>query len=176
MTKQELIEHFYNNHIELIDFISNLSDDQFRYSNGKWTAGQQLSHIYLCLAPISQALTSKEFIIQKFGLINRDTMDYDEVIMNYKSALEKGGKAPISFVPEMVSAMDRNKLTTELTGLLLKIKTQLSNYTDQELNNLVLPHPLLGNMTIRELIYLMTFHATHHLRQTEQNLEPHSIS
>ncbi len=176
MTKQELIERFFNNHKELVDYINSLSDDQFIYSNGKWTAGQQLSHINLCLQPISQALASKEYIIQKFGEIDRDAMDYDQVIINYKSALEKGGKAPDRFVPEMVSVIDRNKLTTELTALLLKIKTQLSDYTDQELNTLILPHPLLGNMTIRELIYLMTHHATHHLRQTEHNLEAHSIS
>lgn len=31
--------------------------------------------------------------------------------------------------------------------------------------------PLLGNLTIREMFYLMTYHATHHLRQIINNLE-----
>lgn len=171
MTKQNLIQAFYNNHKNLIDYINSLPDDKFMHShNNKWTAGQQLVHMYLCLKPICQALASKEFIIQKFGRIDRIIMEYDEVIKVYKTALDKGGKSPDRFVPETTSLESREKVSEDLTELIKKILQQLESYTEEELDSLVLPHPLLGNLTIRELFYLMTYHATHHHRQTERNL------
>jgi len=175
MTKRELIERFRENHQELIDYINALKDDKFAYSHhGRWTPGQQLSHIYLCLKPISQALASKEFIVQKFGKIDRSTFEYNNVIDNYKIALDKGGKAPDRFVPEQIDFNNKTRLSADLFELLQTIQQQLNDYTDEELDNLVLPHPLLGNLTIREMFYLMTYHAKHHYIQTEQNLEGYS--
>jgi len=171
MTKQELIVQFQHNHEELRDFINALPDNQFSSAhNGKWSPGQQLSHVYLCLKPISQALASKEFIQKKFGQISRPTMDYDTVISLYHKTLKNGGKAPDNFVPQHINTGDKAKLVQDLTELLETIKTQLNTYSDRELDTLVLPHPLLGNLTLNEMFYLMTQHATHHLQQTEVNL------
>jgi hypothetical protein len=171
MTKQELIEKFYQNHKELSDYVDSLPDDKFTHlQNEKWTAGQQLSHVYLCLKPISQALTSKEFIENKFGRISRPTMDYNDVINIYNRTLKNGGKAPDKFVPQRVDMSDKAKLVQDLSELLTTIKNQISIYSDNDLDTLVLPHPLLGSLTINEMFYLMTQHATHHLRQTEINL------
>ena len=172
MTKQELIAAFYNNHQSLTHYIDALPLEQFMLSkNGKWTAGQQLSHIYLCLKPIAQALASKEFIAQKFGTIDRAVMEYDEVITQYKRALENGGVAPSRFLPELVTANQKRQLVADVQELLQAIRIQWDTYTEEELNSLVLPHPLLGSLTIKELFCLMTYHATHHQQQIEQSLE-----
>ncbi|KQS48595.1 hypothetical protein ASG38_05500 [Flavobacterium sp. Leaf359] len=171
MNTSELITLFHNNHIELANYVNALPDDQFLYSkNGKWTAGQQLSHVYLCLLPISKALASKEFLIQKFGKIERPLWDYDTVLANYKVALANGGKAPEKFLPEAVQPEAKKELTEELRQILDSIQQQLSGYSEEELDTIVMPHPLLGIMTVREMFYLMAYHAIHHLRQTEQNL------
>lgn len=171
MTKQELIERFGQNHRSLINYIDALTPGEFVYShNEKWTAGQQLSHIYLCLKPIAQALASKDFIVQTFGKIERPTLAYDTVIDHYLSALASGGKAPDRFVPETLDPGNKAVLIGDLSAILQTIQQQLDSYTEDELDTLVLPHPLLGKLTIRELFYLMTYHATHHHKQTEQNL------
>lgn len=163
MTKQELIETFHKNHQELIDYVNSLTDDKFVCSNnGKWSAGQQLSHAYLCLLPFPKVLASKEFILQKFGKITRPTWDYNTVIENYfKTSL----KAPGQFVPEPVSPEQKIKITADFQKILSTIQQLLNEFTDEELNSLVIPHPLLGNLTIREMFYLMTYHPIHHLRQ-----------
>ncbi len=171
MTTSELIALFRSNHLELADYINALPDDKFLFSKKeKWTAGQQLSHVYLCLVPISKALASKEFLIQKFGKIERPLWDYDTVIANYKDALAKGGKAPEKFLPEAVQPEDKIGLTADLRQTLDIIQQLLGNYTEEELDTIVMPHPLLGIMTVREMFFLMAYHAIHHLRQTEQNL------
>ena len=168
MTKQELIESFSKNHRELIDYVNSLTDDQFTYSsNGKWTAGQQLSHAYLCLLPFQRVLASKEFILEKFGKIDRPTWSYDTVLENY---LKTSRKAPDRYLPEQISPEQKAEITEGLQEILPAIQQVFNEFTDEELDSLVLPQPLLGNLTIREMFYLMTYHPIHHLRQTEFNL------
>ncbi len=169
MTKQELVDRFRVNHQELIDYVDSLTDESFLYSyDGKWTAGQQLSHIYLCLLPLSKILVSKEVILRKFGKINRETWDYDTVIGNYfKTSL----KTLDRFLPEYIHPEQKRKLIADFQDIVLTIHQLLERFTEEELDSLVLPHPLLGNLTIREMFYLTTYHPTHHMEQARQNLD-----
>jgi uncharacterized damage-inducible protein DinB len=169
MTKQELITTFYNNHQEMIDYVNSLTNEEFTYNyNEKWTAGQQFNHVYLVISVFPKILSSKEFILQKFGKINRPTWNYDLVIENY---FKTSRKSPEQFLPEQIGSEQRTTITADIQQVLLAIQELLDQYTDEELDTLVLPNPLLGSMTIRETFYLMSYHATHHLRQTVQNLE-----
>ncbi len=169
MTKQELIQAFGNNHKEMIDYVNSLKDEQFTYSySGKWTAGQQLNHVYLTLLPFPRVLPSKDFIAKKYGKIDRPTWDFDTVIENY---FKTSRQAPQQYLPEQVTPEQKEIITTSIQNVILTIQQLLDSYTEEELDSLVLPHPLLGLLTIREMFYLMTYHATHHLRQTVGNLE-----
>lgn len=171
MNRQALIEQFTQNHHQLIDYIDSLPEVDFTFSqHEKWTPGQQLDHIVLCLQPFAQVLGSKDFIKQKFGTLNRPTWDYDMVLANYNAALANGGKAPSKFVPPAVEWGGKAALVNAASQLVSTIGQQLGTYSETEMDTLLLPHPLLGNMTIREIFYLMTYHATHHQQQTERNL------
>jgi hypothetical protein len=172
MKRQELIYMFYENHKAFIGYINSLTDSEFMLSqNEKWTPGQQLEHILLCLKPLAQITGSKSVIESKFGKTDRPAFSYETVISNYKNALEKGGKAPEKFVPEKIDIGKRSKLVDDLFEILNAICQNLDSYTESEFDVLVLPHPLLGNLPIREMFYLMTYHATHHLNQTKLNLK-----
>ncbi len=168
MTKQELIESFFKNHQELIDFVNSLTNENFTFSySGKWTAGQQLNHVYLTIIPFTKVLLSKEYIIQKFGIIDRPTWDYNTVIENYsKTSL----KAPPQYLPDETLSEQKEKIIADMQTTVLRIQSLLNQYTEEELDSLVLPHPLLGHLTIREMFYLMSYHPLHHLKQTKQNL------
>ncbi len=171
MTTQDLLEIFGQNHEELTNYIATLDDEKFMQSNnGKWTPGQQLLHVYLCLKPINQALGSKDFIRNTFGASDHPAMSYDEVMTVYRQGLDNGGKAPEQYVPKEVLAAGREELSQKLLNIVHAIQLQLKDYTDEELDTLVLPHPFLGLLSIRELFYLMTYHPIHHLNQTKQHL------
>jgi hypothetical protein len=172
MTKLELLRNFTEDHIKFSTFISSLPDEKFVLSNhGKWSPGQQLSHVNLCLKPIVKALFAKGYLLQKFGKLNRAVLDYDTVIKNYTTALNNGGKAPDQFVPEEVVLADRKELVAEMQVLLKSISECTEHYTDEELSSIIMPHPLLGNLSIAEMFYLMSYHASHHLDQTRMNLD-----
>lgn len=175
MTKSALIEQFCKKHEEFSAYINSLSDVDFMFIHkDKWSAGQQLEHVYLCVAPFTYALASKEFVEQKFGKVNRPIWSYEEVVIRYTNALQNGGKAPERFVPSMVELNKKEELTNALKETLKVITQHWENFSETELDTLMLPHPLLGNMTIREMFYLMSDHAIHHLDQTKKNLNTKS--
>lgn len=171
MTTHQMIRALVDNHSNAATFISNLADDQFATSrNGKWSPGQQLAHLILCLQPISQALASAAYMEEKFGTLQRKGMNYDEVLQVYKTGLENGGKAPDRFLPQVIDSSQRTSLLKDLNDVLAVIQNRLEHYTEQQLNTLVLPHPFLGLLSIRELLYLMSYHPLHHLDQVQHNL------
>jgi hypothetical protein len=51
------------------------------------------------------------------------------------------------------------------------IVRSLAQYQEEALDRLVMPHPFLGLLTIREMMYLMIFHAPHHLAQVRYQLD-----
>lgn len=169
MTKTELVKSFSDNHNEVITFIHSLTDGQFLFSKiGKWSAGQQLRHVYLTLTPFTKVLPSKEYILEKFGKLNRPIWNYETVLEKY---LTTNLKAPEQFLPEKIEAKEKTKIINDLQNSLIVISQLLDQYSENELDTLMLPHPLLGNLTIREMFYLMSYHPTHHLKQTKLNLE-----
>lgn len=172
MTTEQLIDTLVSNHSDAAIYITGLTDEQFSTSkNGKWSPGQQLEHLILCLKPISQALASAQFIEEKFGKLQRPNMDYEQVIDTYKKGLAAGGKAPERFLPQNVTPGQRTALRDELTNTLTTMQQLLAGYSEAQLDTLVLPHPFLSMLSIRELFYLMSYHPLHHMQQVHHNLQ-----
>lgn len=172
MTKSILIDQFEQAHMDLIRYVQTLPDAAYLYSYaGKWTAGQQIAHIILCLQVTGKALLPADVIEQRFGKIDRPEMTFEELVGYYQAGLRDGGKAPERFLPPATGIEQRIQLHTELTELLVSIRQQLMTYSEEEMSSLSLPHPFLGKLSIRELFYLMTYHAGHHQRQIIAHLQ-----
>ncbi len=172
MKKQELLEKFRNEHTTFIEYINSLSETEFGiHQPGKWTPAQQLAHILLCLTPLAGVLADKPGMESKFGRITRPTQREEGVIRSYKAALSAGGKAPGRFVPETVFLNQRDELEVALLEQVKALEKNLEWFSEEELDFLALPHPLLGFLSIREMLYLMGYHASHHREETIKNLK-----
>ncbi|GAA0881970.1 DinB family protein [Sphingobacterium siyangense subsp. cladoniae] len=168
MNRQELIKTFSDNHYTVIAYIQALPEPHFSYRNHeKWTAGQQLKHILLTLLPFPKVLQPKDYIAQKFGSLQRATWDYDTVRNNY---LKTSRQAPSQFLPEEILPAQKEGLIAQLEEVLATINQLFVLYNEEELDSLVLPHPLLGKLSIREMFFLMSYHPLHHLNQIKENL------
>ena len=147
LTKEEIITKLESNHYRLADMVSGLSEVDFGTAPaGKWTAGQQLGHIYLSLKPLTMALG-----LPKIGLM-------------------AFGKAPSNFVPDPVLYIDKDAISTKLKDNLGKLISHLCKYSEKDLDKYLLPHPLLGKMTVREMLYFTIYHSEHHYKVALQNL------
>lgn len=169
MTKQELIQVFIQNHKEAVDYVKGLSDQHLHYAvAGKWSPLQQLQHISLTIAPFSKVMASKEYMSEKFGSIDRPVWDCETVLEHY---FETSLKAPVQYIPE--GALKPGPKDEVIENLLQNLKMTgllLQEYSEEELDTLVLPHPLLGKLTLREMFCLMGYHPLHHVKQMQDML------
>lgn len=164
MDKQTLIKTLTANHEDFIACIDQLSIDEFSESqNGKWTAGQQLEHIYLSVKPVSLAFRFPTFLLNLiWGKSNREGRSYDALIARYHAKLENGNKATASFVPKKVDLKKGQKLKVNLKNEVVKLCLSIEKLSEYDLDHYILPHPLLGKLTLREMLYFTIYHVKHH--------------
>jgi hypothetical protein len=172
MTRQQITTRLNENHKVFIDYMNSLSEKDFMYApKEKWTAGQQLEHILLSVKPLVQVLMLPNFAIKMwFGKSNRQGKTYDELIAKYKSKLQLGGRASGRFVPKPVIFQQRTKLAEAIIQLINKLDKQFNKFSDKDLDEMILPHPLLGKLTLREMMYFTIYHVEHHLEIARRNL------
>jgi hypothetical protein len=178
MEKAQIIEELKRTYSEFIEFIEPMSEDDFTFSlNGeKWTAGQQADHLCRSLAPLIKGLSVPEFVLKTmFGKADHSSVSYDELVARYREAIAPGVVAPDAYRPEPIPFEKKEKLIEELRQHLERLSTNVEKFDEAKLDTLVLPHPLLGKLTIREMLYFTIYHAEHHRVHVEQSLgQPNS--
>ncbi len=173
MNKSEIQKQLLDSHSRFIKSINALQDSDFLQSNnGKWTAGQQLHHIIKSASPVNLAFSLPQFLLKiAFGKANRTSRSYDALVEKYQLKLAQGGKAPGRFVPRMISVADRDKLSSKLHSLIDSLINRTNSFSEEQLDLLLLPHPLLGKLTLREMLFFTIYHVGHHEKQVVQNLK-----
>lgn len=150
-----------------------LPDSDFiKSANNKWTAGQQLDHTIKAVRPVKLAFLLPVFLLRlTFGKPNRASRTYNGLIEKYHAKLEAGGKASAPFIPKPVAIRDREKLAKQLQGLTDSLINRVNSYSETQLDSYILPHPLLGKLTLREMLYFTIYHVGHHEKQVVENLK-----
>lgn len=172
MNKSELQARLRENHSAFTAFLQGLDSETFiRSNNGKWTPAQQLDHIRRSVQPVKLAFGLPKFVLKLvFGTANRPSRSYAEVVAKYQARLQSGGRASGRFVPPAIAASQQKALTTSVMALTEGLCRTMDGYTEQQLDTLILPHPLLGKLTLREMLYFTIYHVEHHLVLTKRDL------
>jgi hypothetical protein len=174
MNKQEIISRLQDSHQEFINYLSALDDNAFMHSfqNEKWTAGQQADHIYRSLMPVHLILKFPKWTIkQLLGTANRPSKSYDELVEKYYFKLEnRTGTPPRFFTPKEITVAIKPIVFAKVQNNLNKICASLNDFDENELDEFILPHSLLGKVTLREMMYFMILHVEHHQKIAQRNL------
>jgi hypothetical protein len=171
MDKTKLKEELTLHHANFINSIQFLPKEQWQISyNNKWSAAQQLDHIVKSVSPVKLALSLPAFILKLvFGKANRESKSYDELVVKYKIKLSAGGRASGKFVPPPKTDSVES-LSTKLKEVVHALATKIDSFSEEQLDHLILPHPLLGKLTLREMLYFTIYHVQHHHHQIKTNL------
>ena len=175
-TKADIISGLHFHHNAFLAQIENLDQSVFDFSwNGKWTPGQQLEHITKSVKPVAMALRVPRFFLKyKFGVTNRPSRTYDELVARYHKALEGlTAAAPKEFSPQSVTFNERNKKFLAFKKAVKSLAKVAAKCTDKELDFYVVPHPLMGRVTLREILFFTIYHVQHHHKITEEIISHH---
>ncbi|MEO5685051.1 MAG: DinB family protein [Chitinophagaceae bacterium] len=173
MERQKIIQLLKENHSSFINYINDLTDEEFLFTNQqKWTAGQQLDHIYLAVRPVVLALSlPKLFTRFLFGKANRESRTYEDLVKKYLKKLEDGAKATGRFIPNTIALHQKETICKALDRTTNALCSKIEKFTEQDLDKLILPHPLLGKLTLREMLYFTIYHVGHHHEIAERNVK-----
>lgn len=172
MTLAEIKAALTEKHQTFTAYLDSLNEQDFMYSlNGKWTAGQQLGHIYLSVKALNGGLKRPKLLLwYVFGRSNRPSKTYDGLVEKYLSRLQENATAPSPFVPDLVPFSGKAELIQKLETEVNAMCRYADKYSEAQLDKYLLPHPRLGKQTIREMLYFTIYHVEHHQHITVRNL------
>jgi hypothetical protein len=174
MKKEEIIKELNISFDKLLHLMKNHEDHKFSevLIEGKWTAGQHVEHLRMSTAPINTILKLPKFIIKyKWGTCNRPERNFEELVDKYAVKLQnlaEGVTAPSKFMPRFVSASEKEVILDKLDNERHKMIKLTEKWDEKALSKYVIPHPLLGKLSVREMLYFTILHTDHH-RQILKN-------
>lgn len=173
MTKLEIIDALELKHQTLKEWLKSQPMENWdKGPQGKWNTGEHIVHLIQSEKALNKALALPRFFLKyKFGTNNRDNRTYKEIVKKYQGRLadNPGLVANISKnMPTMTPTIKTvyiSKLDKEKTKLI----KQFQKWNDKDLDTYLVPHPLLGRMTIREIVMWTAYHTEHHSKILKSN-------
>jgi len=163
---QKLQKH----HEDFDSLINELPDELFDFNTeSTWTSGQIQNHLILSIKPVKLILKLPKFLLKYYyGQSNRKSRTYDELVTRYLKALDgRKAKAPKQFSPKRIGASKRKQNSKKFHKAFVGLIKATNRWKESDLDLYIIPHPLLGKLTLREILYFSIFHVQHHKKQVE---------
>ena len=172
MNKSQIIHFLQTNHQQFAGYIQSLTVEEFLHrKETKWTAGQQADHIVKAVSPVVMAMGLPKFVPKiLFGKSNRKGRTYDELVEKYKTKLAKGGKASGRFVPKEIGLQEKYLMPKAIMYYTNQLCKVVEKKSEEELDMYILPHPLFGKLSFREVLYFTFYHVENHHSITKRDL------
>jgi len=164
MNTEIITKKLVENHLNFSSYIASLSLDEYEFSyQDKWNAGQHLDHIIKSVAVLTKAFGVPRFILKsKFGVANRPSRTSEALIEKYLEKLKTAKPTPSRFQPEIIDFRKKEKAIQKLQNKVVKLCNRTMKFSEVNLDVYILPHPLLGKLTLRELLHFTSYHVEHH--------------
>jgi hypothetical protein len=144
--------------------IQDLDKTEFETNyNMKWSAGQDLLHLVKLLRILNIAyLIPKGLLVILYGKNKHTSRSFETLQAMYKKALTGGAQSPNLYIPKPVFFEQQSELILKHSALNKKFIKKINKLSEEELDKYLLPHPILGKVSLRELAIFTSFHTIHH--------------
>lgn len=179
-TKEELLEAFVQINKDVEVFFSLISTERFyaHTQDDVWSARDNLDHLNKSVGPVAKALSLPKLLPSVlFGKAKNPSRRFDEIRETYLGKLKEGAKATGRYVPDKVEThANAEKEKTELLSKWQTVSEKLvsvlnDKWDEKDLDTYTLPHPVLGKLTVREMLFFTLYHNTHHVNNVRKLLE-----
>lgn len=171
--KNEIATTLQSSYGDFSTFIQGLADAHYEAADsGKWSARQQLEHLIVCVKPLEKVFgLGPKAWAQNFAGGAGESREFDTMESVYKEKLKAGGKAPEKFEPGAEAHASRAELLATLDQTIANLSDSVAKMDESDLDKYQLPHPLLGQITFREMLYNAIQHVGHHQASIAQYLQ-----
>ena len=183
-TKRSLIKAVQKSQNDVTAFFSNLSLEAFyQTQTDAWSPAENLQHLIKSVKPVSLSMKLPKFVLAAlFGRSTRVSRRFANITAMYRDELQKGATASWFFRPaQRITKEDdaetrRHQLLQKWEKAGSDLLTQLLKWSEQDLDRYRLPHPILGKLSVREMLLFTIYHDTHHIMGVKRRLKKEKIS
>lgn len=167
MDKVDIAELLERKHAEIFEWLKEQPRTNWmEFPEGKWSVGQHILHLVNSIQLLNNALSYPRFFLKyKFGIANRESRDYETVANKYQEKLIANKDRAAIFNKDLKkpTLKQRDRLLTRYQIQQKKLQYKTKKISEKNLDTLIVPHPLMGKMTVREIIMWTAHHTEHHL-------------
>jgi len=163
---------------EALAYLESLPVDRFFLALGaSWSPADNVRHLLKSIQPVTLALRLPRIVLRTvFGRAARPSRPFDTLRQDYAALLAAGGQAgrfaPAPRPAPADPAAARRRLLLAWRAAHASFDGALSRWAESDLDRLRLPHPLLGQLTLREMSFFTVYHTAHHVRGVARRMEP----
>lgn len=169
--KEEIIDGLGNSASAVTDWIDIQPAERFiKGPNKKWDTSQHLDHLHQVVTLINKVLRLPKFILRwRFGKPNRKGRDYEVIVARYKEKLKGYEGTNNTTTGKKHTVEEKKSLIVNFQIQIQRLQKVLEKWSEEDLDKYLIPHPLLGKLTVRELLLWMVYHHYHHLDNLKTN-------
>lgn len=131
----------------------------------RWSPAEQVRHLTRSTYPLARAFLMPRFaLLLRFGVTFRRPGSYAELSARYEKLLESRPQAG-RFAPSPDDARDdarRAEVMARFRDAISRLSAAVETWPERALDRYRLPHPLLGRLSAREMLWFTVFHTAHH--------------
>lgn len=148
----------------------------FRPLGGGWSPAQNVVHLTKSTRPVATALGLPKWVLGVlFGQARTGSASYAALRARYQEILATGGGAG-RFAPRELAAPaepgpTRARLVGDLAAAVETLARRVEAWSEADLERYRLPHPLLGKLTVREMLLFTVQHLAHHGSKVAERLD-----
>lgn len=139
--------------------IRDFSEEQLMLLTAQsWTSVQHIDHLNRSFEPLIVLLKVPKFLLKVFGKPSRNSLSFHELQAEYLKMISKSIEPYLRFAPRQVTANQKWELLAELEYNKSELLETLEKWSDVDLDKYMIPHPFMGKLTIREMLFFMICH------------------
>ncbi len=176
-TRSEILASLQKLHGESHQFLDTLTDAEFFIPQGeKWSPAEQVRHLTKSVRPVAQALRLPRIALALlFGRQRAASRSFVEIEAFYQNKLQTGVTAG-RFAPSPQPAPNdprarRAEIVQHWQEAHRQLERAIVTWPEAALDRYRLPHPVLGKLTLREMLFFTLYHNAHHVRQVYERRE-----
>jgi hypothetical protein len=145
-------------------------EEFFAPQGAAWSPAEHVRHLAKSARPVARALAAPRIILAfRFGLHRGSSPSFAGLRERYLAALAAGAQAG-RFAPSAKAApadpeAGRSEIIAEWHAATGALGREVGRWSERSLDRYQLPHPVLGLLTVREMLAFTVYHTAHHLRR-----------
>ncbi len=173
-TKAELVQSLESANREVADYFASIAAEAFFTRFGEaWSPAENLVHLIKSVSAVAKGMKlPKIFLLALFGTSKKSSRRFAQLTKDYRDKLAKGGRATGRYIPLVNAPVDfeqaRQGILKKFDEVGKRLPAAASRWDEKSLDKFTLPHPLLGKLTVREMLFFTMYHNLHHLNNVRR--------